>query len=133
MMKRRMIGVGTLFVMAMIFSTATVDAEDGAIKIKLEPTPAAPEGASGFMILNALDNLGRFEVLIRVRGLDGNQLIAWGVGLGRRVGEFQCNRRGNGHEKKKLEEIGEFIRVKAIEHPDEDGPLIFVADIPGSE
>ncbi len=105
-------------------------AKRGAVKIALEPTVAAPAGASGFVIINAPDNRGRYEVLIQVRGLEGGQWVALGVGTGYRVSEFQCNKKGNGHDKVKLDEIGTTINVKALDGPGGNGPTVFTAAIP---
>lgn len=105
------------------------DEKPGAIRIELEPTAAAPEGASGFVIINEPDDTGRYVVIIQVRGLEGGQWIAWGVGTGWRVGEFQCNRVGNGHDEVNLDEIGNRVNVKAIDGPGGNGPIIFTGEI----
>ena len=105
----------------------------GALKIELVPTANAPQGASGFIVINEPAKKGRYILNIHVKGLESNQWVAWGIGLGDRDkggGEFQCNIAGIGHDTNKWDDLGVRVVVKAIGGPGGDGPVVFNTLIP---
>ena len=102
----------------------------GAVKIELIPTSEAFEDLSGFVILNQPNRKDWYNAVIQVRGFEPEAWVAWGVGTGWRVGEFQCNSDGNGGDTMKLDEIGGVINVKWIDGPGGNGPVVLSASIP---
>ncbi len=102
----------------------------GAVKIELMPTSEMYEDLSGFVILNQPNGKDWYNAVIQVRGFEPEAWVAWGVGLGDRVGEFQCDSEGNGGDTIKLDEIGGLINVKWLDGPGGDGPVVLSAPIP---
>lgn len=138
--KRKWLALTLVVMLAFLLMAGVIGARPGATIIQLNATNAAPEGSSATAIINQ-NAKGEYIVLLQVRKVEEYQWIAWGVGTGTRISEFQCNIIGNGTDQLKLivgesyggkefEEIGNKINVKAISGPGGDGPVIFTADIP---
>ncbi len=108
-----------VIILALVLMTAVIGAASGATKITLNATGSAPEGSSATAIINQNAN-GDYIVLLQVRKVEEGQWIAWGVGTGDRISEFQCNIRGNGTDQLILVVpggIGAKVNVKAISGP----------------
>ena len=100
-----------------------------AIRVELVPTSEAYEEMSGFVILNQPSRQPWYNAVIQVSGFEPEAWVAWGVGTGLRVGEFQCNEDGIGKDTMKLDEIGDVINVKWIDEAGGDGPIVLRGEI----